>query len=217
VSVITVAIDGPAGSGKSTLARGLARRLGLPYVNTGLMYRALAKRALEEGLDPNDADALERLAQTLDVDLDETVQPPELRIDGARPRSELTTPHVEGSVSLVSSHPRVRAILVQRQRDLAGEGAVMEGRDIGRVVLPDATVKIYLDAPEDERAVRRTEERGDGSMAEALAARDRQDAMTNPFVPADDAIRLDTSGLTADETLAEALAIVADRTAGRPS
>jgi cytidylate kinase len=93
----------------------------------------------------------------------------------------------------------------------------MEGRDIGRVVLPDATVKIYLDATKDERAGRRTEERGGGSMAQALATRDRQDARTNPFVPADDAIRLDTSGLTAEETLAEALAIVTERIAGRPS
>ncbi len=211
MTVILVAIDGPAGSGKSTLARGLARRLDLPYVNTGLMYRALTRRALDEHVDPDDAEALERLARTLDVDLDMTVQPPELRIDGIRPGGELTTPRVEGSVSLVSSHPRVRAVLVERQRDLARDGAVMEGRDIGRVVLPDATVKIYLDASRDERAGRRTVERGGGSMAEAVAVRDRQDARTNPFVPSDDAIRLDTSGLTPDETLAAALAIVTER------
>ncbi|HEY7282478.1 MAG TPA: (d)CMP kinase [Actinomycetota bacterium] len=217
MTAVLVAIDGPAGSGKSTLARGLARWLDLPYVNTGLMYRALTRRALDDHVDPGDVEALERLARTLDVDLDMTVEPPELRIEGVRPGQELTTPRVEGSVSLVSSHPRVRAVLVERQRDLAGDGAVMEGRDIGRVVLPQATVKIYLDATQDERAGRRTVERGVGSMAEALAARDRQDAKTNPFVPADDAIRLDTSGLTAEETLAEALAIVTERIAGKPS
>jgi cytidylate kinase len=211
---VRIAIDGPAGSGKSTLARGLARELGLPYVNTGLMYRALTRRALDEGLDPHDGAALEGLARTLTVDLDTTVEPPELRIDGHRPGPELTTPEVEGSVSLVSSHRAVRAVMVERQRALADAGAVMEGRDIGRVVLPDAPLKIFLDAGADERAGRRTMERGGDSLAEALATRDEQDARTNPFVPAEDAIRLDSSGLTAQETLATALGIVRSRIGG---
>ncbi|HXJ66835.1 MAG TPA: (d)CMP kinase, partial [Actinomycetota bacterium] len=209
-AAVRIAIDGPAGSGKSTLARGLARRLGLPYVNTGLMYRALTMHALEHGIGLDDADTLEGAARTLSVDLDETVEPPELRIEGHRPGPELTSPRVEGAVSLVSSHPAVRAVLVERQRALADHGAVMEGRDIGRVVLPDATVKIYLDAHQDERTERRELERGEDDLADALAARDRQDAETNPFVPADDAVRLDTSGRTAEETLEAALRIVAE-------
>ena len=208
---VRIAIDGPAGSGKSTLARGLARSLNLPYVNTGLMYRALTRRVLDDGVDPADEEALVALARTLEVDLDLTLEPPELRIDGRAPGAELATPEVESSVSLVSSHPDVRAVMVERQRALGADGAVMEGRDIGRAVLPDATVKIYLDAASDERADRRSMERGGVELAEALERRDRMDAKTNPFVPADDAIRLDTSGLTAEETLAEALAIVADR------
>jgi len=207
VTALRIAIDGPAGSGKSTLARGLARRLHLPYVNTGLMYRALTRKALELGLDLDDGDALAGLARTLTVDLDQTLDPPELRIDGAVPGSELSTPEVEGAVSLVSSHPAVRQVMVERQRALGTDGVVMEGRDIGRVVLRDeASVKIYLDARPDERADRRILERG--ASAEALAHRDALDATTNPFEPAEDAIRLDTSGLTTEETLAGALAIV---------
>lgn len=208
---VRIAIDGPAGSGKSTLARGLARWLDLPYVNTGLMYRALTRRALEEGVDPRDADRLAALARDLTVDLDLSLRPPELRIDGHVPGPELSTPQVEGAVSLVSSHPAVRAVMVERQRGLGADGVVMEGRDIGRVVLAaDATVKIYLDAREDERAGRRTQERSEAT-AEALARRDALDSSVNPFVPADDAILLDTSGRSAEETLAEALALVTER------
>jgi cytidylate kinase len=209
---VQIAIDGPAGSGKSTLAKGLARALHLPYVNTGLMYRALTRRALDAGVNLDDGEALAGLARTLTVDLDLTLDPPELRIDGRRPGPELTTPEVERAVSLVSSHPPVRAVLVEQQRRLGGSGGVMEGRDIGRVVLADAPVKIYLDAVPIERAERRTEERGEGrSLAEEVARRDALDSKTNPFVPASDAVRLDTSGRTADETLAEALRLVRER------
>ncbi|HEX9375248.1 MAG TPA: (d)CMP kinase [Actinomycetota bacterium] len=206
---LRVAIDGPAGSGKSTLARGLARELGLPYVNTGLMYRALTRRALDLGIDLRDAPALTALARSMEVDLDHASSPPEIAIDGSRPGPELATPEVEANVSVVASHQEVREVMVERQRDLGHDGAVMEGRDIGRVVMPDATVKIFLDARPDERAGRRTEERGASrSLAEALARRDEMDARTNPFVPAPDAVRLDTSDKTVEEALAEALAIV---------
>jgi cytidylate kinase len=209
---LQVAIDGPAGSGKSTLARGLAGALGLPYVNTGLMYRALTHLALEAGLDLGDAEALANLARTLTVDLDFTVDPPQIRIDGRRPGEELTRPEVERAVSLVSSHPAVRAVLVEAQRRLGEGGAVMEGRDIGRVVLPDAPVKIYLDAMADERAGRRAVERGvEGSLGEEISRRDELDSKTNPFIPAPDAVRLDTSGRSVDETLQEALRLVRSR------
>jgi len=213
---VQVAIDGPAGSGKSTLARGLARELGLPYVNTGLMYRALTRRALERGVDLQDGTALADLARAPTVDLDFTVDPPSLSIDGRPAGEELTSPAVEGAVSMVSSNPEVRRVMVERQRRLGEGGAVMEGRDIGRVVLPDAQVKIFLDARPGERAERRTEERGaDRSLSRDIARRDELDARTNPFEPAPDAVRLDTSGKSVDQVFDEALALVRERLGGR--
>jgi len=116
MTAVRIAIDGPAGSGKSTLARGLAEELDLPYVNTGLMYRALTLYALDHDIDLNDAAALEDAARTLTVDLDHSVRPAELEIDGRRPGPELTTPRVEASVSLASSHPVVRRVMVERQQ-----------------------------------------------------------------------------------------------------
>ena len=133
-----IAIDGAAGAGKSTLAHRLAAELRLPYVNTGLMYRALALRAHREGVSTEDASALERLARAQRFELDSSVRPPELRIDGEPPEAALTSAEVESSVSAVSRHPEVRAVLRQEQRRLAAGGAVMEGRDIGSVVAPDA-------------------------------------------------------------------------------
>ena len=129
-----IAIDGAAGSGKSTLAQRLAAELGLPYVNTGLMYRALALRAHREGVSPENAPVLERLARGMRFDLDSSVRPPELRIDGEPPDPALTSAEVESSVSAVSRHLEVREVFRREQRRLAVDGAVMEGRDIGSVV-----------------------------------------------------------------------------------
>jgi len=213
---LRVAIDGPAGSGKSTLARALAEELDLPYVNTGMMYRALTRLALDRRVDLEDGEALAALAHTLDVHLDRRFHPPELSLNGRRPGSELTAAEVERWVSLVSRHPQVRRVLVARQRDFGLAGVVMEGRDIGRVVLPGAEVKLYLDAGEVERADRRTRERGAGDLEEELVRRDSLDAMVNPFEPAPDAVRLDTAGRTADEVKREALGIVRSRAGGDP-
>jgi cytidylate kinase len=208
-----IAIDGAAGSGKSTLAHRLAAELGLPYVNTGLMYRALALRAHREGVSPENAPALERLARGMRFDLDSSVRPPELRIDGEPPDPALTSAEVESSVSAVSRHLEVREVFRREQRRLGLDGAVMEGRDIGSVVAPDADLKLFLRARPDERVGRRALERDKDSehVARALGARDRQDARTNPFVPAPDAIVLDTTGLTPDEVADEALALARDR------
>jgi len=195
-----IAIDGAAGTGKSTLAHRLAAELGLPYVNTGLMYRALALRAHREGVLSEDASALERLARSLSFELDSSVRPPELRIDGEPPEAALTSAEVESSVSAVSRHPEVRAVLRREQRRLAAGGAVMEGRDIGSVVAPDAELKLFLQAHPDERIGRR-----------ALDTRDRQDARTNPFVPALDAIVLDTTELSPDQVADRALALARAR------
>lgn len=186
-----VAIDGPAGSGKSTLARGLARRLGLPYVNTGSMYRALTALALRRGVDADDGPGLAALISDLRFTLDRG-SPPALEIEGMS-GSDLTTLEVERTVSAVARHPQVRAALQREQRAL-GElhGAVMEGRDIGTVVFPDARVKLFLEAGLETRAARR-------------------DAHTNPLEPAPGAAVIRTGERTVEETLAAALEVVRER------
>jgi cytidylate kinase len=224
-----VAIDGPAGSGKSTLAERLARALGLPYVNTGLMYRAATLRALRESVDLEDGPALAQVARGIRFDLSSRFSPPAILIDGEPPSPDLVVPEVEVNVSTLSRHPEVRTVLRDEQRRLGGGGAVMEGRDIGSVVFPDAAVKIFLIAAPDERVARRVRERrrapqndagvpasGDGptptpDVAETLAARDALDEQVNPFVPAPDAVLLDTTGKDPSEVLREALAIARER------
>jgi cytidylate kinase len=208
-----IAIDGAAGSGKSTLARALALELGLPYVNTGLMYRALALRAHRAGIPAGDPTALERLAHGMRFELDRSVRPPELRIDGEPPEEALTSPEVESSVSAVARHPEVRDALRAEQRRLAAGGAVMEGRDIGTVVVPDAPLKVFLEAHPEERADRRALERKDdpSRTAEALGTRDELDARTNPLEPAPDAVVLDTTGLTAGDVVLRVLRLVRER------
>jgi CMP/dCMP kinase len=208
-----IAIDGAAGSGKSTLARALAVELGLPYVNTGLMYRALALRAHRDGVAPDDGDGLERMAREMRFELDRSLRPPELTIDGEPPEEDLTSPEVESSVSAVARHPEVREVLRAEQRRLAAGGAVMEGRDIGTVVAPDAPLKVFLEAHAEERADRRALERADdpSRIAEALGTRDELDARTNPLEPAPDAVVLDTSGLAPGDVVRRALELVRER------
>ena len=210
-----IAIDGPAGSGKSTLARGLARELDLAYVNTGVMYRALTARALAAGLDRDDSDQLVEAFAQMRFGL--SAEPPRvLTIDGSVPGEELNTEAVEGAVSQVARHPKVRAAMREEQRRLGADGAVMEGRDIGSVVFPDADVKIFLLAGAGERAARRIAERGGSDvMADELVARDEKDEKVNPFVPQDDAIAIDTTPNTPAETLAQALDAIRTRLAGR--
>jgi cytidylate kinase len=210
VSVIkVVAIDGAAGSGKSTLARSLARELGLAYVNTGLMYRALAAAALRARVAPDDADALVRLMRTLTFMITEGTHPT-LEVEGYA-EAELTSLEVERTVSTVASHPMIRSAMRTAQRSLGlVNGAVMEGRDIGSVVFPDAAVKLYLVADPAARVERRADERSsdDAAVAVALRARDEADARTNPFVPPDGADVVDTGSLSIDDTLEEAKRVV---------
>jgi len=211
-----IAIDGAAGSGKSTLARGLAVALDLPYVNTGLMYRVVALKARRMGVASTDADALANLARETTFELDSSVRPPELTIDGEAPGPELSSPEVESNVSAVARHSQVRAVLREVQRRLAAGGGVVEGRDIGTVVAPNASLKLFLQAHPDERAGRRALERdGDRAItAEALETRDELDARTNPLVPAADAVVLDTTGLEPEDVLAQALALARERGIG---
>lgn len=207
-----VAIDGAAGSGKSTLARRLAGALGLPYVNTGSMYRALAASAIRNGVDAEDGRALLELVRGLRFIV--RIEPPgELAVEGYGD-DELTSIEVESTVSTVAGHPVVREHMRREQREL-GEthGAVMEGRDIASVVFDDAPVKLFLHAPAELRAERRAAERpGDlREVADALAARDDRDARTNAHEPAPGAVVIDTSDRDPDETLQAALAVVRER------
>ncbi|HEX6230456.1 MAG TPA: (d)CMP kinase [Actinomycetota bacterium] len=208
-----IAIDGPAGSGKSTLARRLAETLDLPYLNTGLMYRALALEALRAGVDADDGAALADLARTITFDLDQSVRPPALRIDGAEPEADLTSPEVESNVSRVSRHPEVRRVLRDEQRRLSERGGVVEGRDIGTVVTPRADVKLFLEAEESARVSRRAGERAarNHHVAAELSARDALDARTNPMEPAEDAMAIDTTAMDADRVFAVALAVTRAR------
>ncbi|MBA3553079.1 MAG: ribosome biogenesis GTPase Der [Actinobacteria bacterium] len=210
-----IAIDGPAGAGKSTLAERLATELGLPYVNTGLMYRAVARRALDESVDVRDEDGLTAIAERLGFQLG-TGTPPSLLIDGDAPDPALMLPDVEKVVSEVSGHPRLRHVLRRRQRALGAEGAVMEGRDIGTAVFPEADVKIFISATAGTRTQRRALERRtatetggavDGELTEIVTRRDELDARTTPLEPAPGATVLDTTKLGREETFRRALRI----------
>lgn len=198
-----IAIDGPAGSGKSTVARAVAERLGLEYLDTGAMYRSVAFAALRRGVDPDDRDLVGRIAADLELDVagDGTVL-----VDGVDATIEIRGPEVTRAVSLVAANPAVREEMRDRQRAWAESrgGGVMEGRDIGTVVFPDATLKVYLDASPDVRAARRHKEVTELDYETVAADLARRDALDqgrddSPLRTADDAVVIDTSDLTVDQ------------------
>jgi cytidylate kinase len=207
---VIIAIDGPAGAGKSTVARRLARKLGFRYLDTGAMYRALTWLALDRGVPLDDADGLAALAREHEVTIDASDR---VTIAGNDVTHAIRTVEIDRVVSSVARHDVVRAILRERQRALAAEGdAVMEGRDIGAVVVPDADVKVFLTAAAAERARRRTEERpglGADALATDLRLRDARDAAQ--LRPAPDALELDTTELTIDEVVARIEELAAER------
>jgi cytidylate kinase len=207
-----VAIDGPAGAGKSTVARRLAERLGFRYLDTGAMYRAVTWLAVERSLDLEDAAALGELAEANPVDLDEDGR---VTIAGHDVTAEIRQAEIDRLVPIVARHPEVRTVMRRRQRELADLGnAVIEGRDIGTVVAPDADVKVYLNADPDTRAKRRQAERpdiGGDALATDLRLRDQSDAAR--MQPADDAERIDTTDLDVEDVVTRIEALVRARVA----
>ena len=197
-----IAIDGPAGSGKSTVARKLAVRLGLRYLDTGAMYRAVTFAALRRNIDPGDPEPVASLARR--VDLEVTLE--HVRVDGVDATIEIRGPEVTRAVSVVAANPAVRAEMVARQREWAHRhgGGVIEGRDIGSVVFPDAELKVYLDARPEVRAARRSQEVTDLSYETVAADIARRDALdqgreSSPLTRAGDAVEVDTSDLDIDD------------------
>lgn len=208
-----VAIDGPSGSGKSTVARGVAAALGLAVLDTGAMYRCVALVALERGAALDDAEACAAIARDLDLDLEDG----SVRLGGRDVGADIRGPEVTAAVSTVSAHPPVRAELVRRQREWVATrgGGVVEGRDIGTVVFPDAPLKVFLTASDSERARRRHADEEAAardvpveSVRESLARRDALDSSraTSPLAPALDAVLLDSTGRTAEDVIDEVVA-----------
>jgi cytidylate kinase len=202
-----VAIDGPAGSGKSTVAKALAARLGLPYLDTGAMYRAVAFAALRRGVDPDDGETVARIAEHLELE----VADGDVTVDGVDASIEIRGPEVTRAVSAVAANPDVRKELVRRQREWVadhGGSAVVEGRDIGTVVFPDAALKAYLTANLEVRAGRRQKEVADLDYETVVADMARRDTIdegrdVDPLLCAPDAIRIDTTDRSVEDIVSE--------------
>ena len=204
MGLTVIAIDGPAGSGKSTVARALADRLDLEYLDTGAMYRSVTFAALRRGMDPADVDVVGRLAEDVTIELDASG----VVVDGVDATIEIRGPEVSRAVSIVAANPVVRTEMVRRQRAWveARGGGVLEGRDIGTVVFPDAELKVYLTADPEVRAKRRSQEVTDLDYETVAADLARRDALdqgreVSPLAEAPDAFLLDTTGLTVEEII----------------
>jgi cytidylate kinase len=214
---LVIAIDGPAGSGKSTIAARLAKKLGYINLESGAMYRALALKAMEQQVSLDDAEALRQLAEKSAIQLEPSGDGNRVLLDGRDVSRRIREPDVTAAASRGSAHPQVRRVMVARQRELgANGGVVMEGRDIGTAVFPNADVKIFLDAEQTVRAERRFLQNGSQSPDEAkrvqaeIAARDERDRtrVISPLVPAADAVHVDTTHKSIDEVVEEVERIV---------
>jgi len=222
---LVIAIDGPSGAGKSTVGRALARRLGYTFIDTGAMYRALALKAIESGVDSASEDALARLAEEARIELGDGGS--SVRLDGVEVTDRIRSREVSVMASRVSVHPRVRGSMVARQRELGRPGGVvLDGRDIGTAVFPDADVKFYLDADPARRAQRRYEELKSAGASADLSViereiRDRDHADStradSPLTRAADAVPLDTTLLSPEEVVERMMAAVAAKANGSPT
>jgi cytidylate kinase len=211
-----VALDGPSGTGKSTVARRLAVRLGARYLDTGAMYRAATLAVLRAGVDPADAAAVIDVAKQASIEISTDPSAPSIRLDGEAVDAEIRSAEVTKAVSAVSAVPEVRTILVAAQRDLIGAGGiVVEGRDIGSVVWPQAEARVYLTASAEARAHRRAGELGAGTDVSVVAAdierRDRLDSgrAASPLHKPDGAIEVDTTELDIDGVVAHLVELTA--------
>jgi len=209
--VKVIAIDGPAGSGKSTVAKALAARLNLDYLDTGAMYRAVAFAAIQKQINPSQIEEITEIAKSLDLELTEE----SCVVNGVDATTEIRGPEVTSLVSQVATMPEVRIEMVKRQRVWAEtrNGGVMEGRDIGSVVFPDAMLKIYLTASEEVRAARRAAEVKEGDVATIAADIERRDAVdtqrtASPLVEAEDAIVVDTSAMTLQQVVDHVIGLI---------
>lgn len=220
--MVSIAIDGPSGAGKSSLAKALAKDLGYVYVDTGAMYRSIGLYAVRAGADPHDADAVAALLPGIKLDIRLLDGTQHVYLNGEDVSTAIRAENIGMAASAVAAHPAVRAFLLDTQRGLAeSQNILMDGRDIGTVILPDAPVKIFLTASAQSRAERRYKElieKGqqvtmDGILHD-INERDRQD-MTRAVAPlkqADDAVLLDTSSLTLEESIAAVLRIIREKT-----
>lgn len=220
-NVINVAIDGPAGAGKSTVSRTVAKQAGYIYVDTGALYRAVGVNALRKGIDTGDKPAVAATLSDISVDLVFENGEQKVLLNGEDVSVEIRTPAASMAASDVSAVPEVRAFLFDLQRDIAAKNnCVMDGRDIGTVVLPDAKVKIFLTATPEERAMRRFRElqaKGDPTtyeeVLEDLIKRDYNDSHREiaPLKPAEDGVIVDTTGMTFDESVQAIIDIIKER------
>jgi cytidylate kinase len=219
VSSVVVAMDGPSGSGKSSTARGVARRLGLRYLDTGAMYRAVTWWMLQHGVDVDDAQAVAAAADKPALVSGTDPDAPTITVDGTDVAGPIRSPEVTGAVSAVSAVPEVRARLLRDQHEIIGEGGiVVEGRDIGTVVVPDAPVKVFLTADPEARAVRRSAELAGVDVSatqQDLLRRDRLDSgrATSPLAMAEGAHHIDTTPYTLDEVIDQVVALVEEAVA----
>jgi cytidylate kinase len=221
---LVIAIDGPAGSGKSTIAARLAKRFGYVNLESGAMYRALALKAVEQQVALDDGDALRQLAGRSVIELEPRGEGNRVLLDGCDVSQRIREADVTLAASQVSVHPPVRQVMVARQRELgANGGVVMEGRDIGTAVFPNADVKVFLDADPTVRAERRVLQNGSKSAEETqrvqaeITARDARDRTrtTSPLIPADDAVVVDTTHKSIDQVVEELDAIVRQKLGAR--